>query len=78
MIKLTEGQEDALDILTKSCMSGCKESVVISGYSGTGKTTLSKALIESIVKAANLKNQILDTANRPRVVVMAAVKIVGQ
>ena len=67
MIKLTEGQEKALDVLTKFCMENEEGSIVISGYSGTGKTTLTKSLIESIVKAANLKNQILDTAGRPRI-----------
>jgi ATP-dependent exoDNAse (exonuclease V) alpha subunit len=67
MIKLTCGQEKALDVLTRFCTENEEGSMVISGYSGTGKTYVTKALIESIVNAANLKNQILDTANRPRI-----------
>ena len=47
---LTKKQEEGLDIIIDRWRSGCKETV-ISGYAGTGKSTLVKFAIQALIDA---------------------------
>lgn len=58
-LTLTQGQQSALDAFTAFLVDPLETAFVLSGYSGTGKTTLVKALLDklpNIIKAAKLIN----------------------